>query len=437
MIEIANILLQIFTFLVIFSFPFNEKILNRTIKLKSVNLGLIDAHVFNIIIFLYISLIVSFLNIDLKLFFKIYFTISLIFILTNFKSLYYEIKRSDFIKFAFFFLITISIFIFIAQNIKLEWDGHVWISKALIFFNNEEITKLNETLVPDYPHLGSYLWAFFWSNSFLELEYAGRFFYIYVYVLSSFLIFKTLEINNIYIKILSILFFIILTFEPYYFAGYQEYSIFSLLIIASRYIYIFNLSDRKNIKLILFTFFILFINCWFKNEGKIYFIIFSITLIYLSNIDYYKKLLLTLLIISLAFTQYILQKYSIDIAITSETNFIINFFQNFNDIELLLVKFFKILLNMAIAFIKHPLWIIIFFSVFIQIFFLRKVNPNMKYFLICLFLNLIIILGIYMGMKNIDFVLRVSLDRVLFQTSGFYFILFLNILNIKNLSKIA
>ena len=190
MIEIANILLQIFTFLVIFSFPFNEKILNRTIKLKSVNLGLIDAHVFNIIIFLYISLIVSFLNIDLKLFFKIYFTISLIFILTNFKSLYYEIKRSDFIKFAFFFLITISIFIFIAQNIKLEWDGHVWISKALIFFNNEEITKLNETLVPDYPHLGSYLWAFFWSNSFLELEYAGRFFYIYVYVLSSFLIFK-------------------------------------------------------------------------------------------------------------------------------------------------------------------------------------------------------------------------------------------------------
>ena len=437
MIEIANILLQIFTFLVIFSFPFNEKILNRTIKLKSVNLGLIDAHVFNIIIFLYISLIVSFLNIDLKLFFKIYFTISLIFILTNFKSLYYEIKRSDFIKFAFFFLITISIFIFIAQNIKLEWDGHVWISKALIFFNNEEITKLNETLHPDYPHLGSYLWAFFWSNSFLELEYAGRFFYIYVYVLSSFLIFKTLEINNIYIKILLILFFIILTFEPYYFAGYQEYLIFSLLIIASRYIYIFNLSDRKNIKLILFTFFILFINCWFKNEGKIYFIIFSISLIYLSNIDYYKKLLLTLLIISLAFTQYILQKYSIDIAITSETNFIINFFQNFNDIELLLVKFFKILLNMAIAFIKHPLWIIIFLSIFIQIFFLRKVSPNMKYFLICLFLNLIIILGIYMGMKNIDFVLRVSLDRVLFQTSGFYFILFLNILNIKNLSKIT
>ena len=56
MIEIANILLQIFTFLVIFSFPFNEKILNRTIKLKSVNLGLIDAHVFNIIIFRPISI---------------------------------------------------------------------------------------------------------------------------------------------------------------------------------------------------------------------------------------------------------------------------------------------------------------------------------------------------------------------------------------------
>ena len=437
MIEIANILLQIFTFLVIFSFPFNEKILNRTIKLKSVNLGLIDAHVFNIIIFLYISLIVSFLNIDIKLFFKIYFTISLIFILTNFKSLYYEIKRSDFIKFAFFFLITISIFIFIAQNIKLEWDGHVWISKALIFFNNEEITKINETFRPDYPHLGSYLWAFFWSNSFLELEYFGRFFHVYLYVLSSFLIFKTLEINNIYIKILLILFFILLTFEPYYFAGYQEYLIFSILIIASRYIHVFNLSDRRNIKLILFAFLILFINCWFKNEGKVYFIIFSSIIIYLSNIDYYKKFLLTLLIISLIITQYILQKYLIGITGSYETSYLINFFQNPNNIEFLFINFFKILLNILIAFIKHPLWVVIFLSIFIQFFFRRKINPNMKYFLICLILNLIIIFGIYIGMQDIDFILRVSLDRILFQTSGFYLILFISILNTKNLLKIT
>ena len=54
----------------------------------------------------------------------------------------------------------------------------------------------------------------------------------------------------------------------------------------------------------------------------------------------------------------------------------------------------------------------------------KKINQNVKYFLTCLFLNLIVITGIYMGMKDIDFILRVTLDRVLFQTSGFYLILF-------------
>ena len=40
-------------------------------------------------------------------------------------------------------------------------------------------------------------------------------------------------------------------------------------------------------------------------------------------------------------------------------------------------------------------------------------------------------MGVYISQDNIDFMLRVTLDRVLFQTSGFYFIIFLNILNIK------
>ena len=86
---------------------------------------------------------------------------------------------------------------------------------------------------------------------------------------------------------------------------------------------------------------------------------------------------------------------------------------------------------MIIVFIKHPLWIIIFLSIFIQIFLLKKIDVNIKYFLICLILNLLIIMGVYISQDNIDFMLRVTLDRVLFQTSGFYFIIFLNILNIK------
>jgi len=275
------------------------------------------------------------------------------------------------------------------------------------------------------------LWAFFWSNSFLELEYFGRFFYVYLYITSIFLIFKNSNIDNYYIKIFLILFFILLTFEPYYFGGYQEYLIFSTLIIASRYIYIYNLTYRKNIRLIFLAFLILYINCWFKNEGKIYFIIFSSAIIYLADIKYYKKILFTLFVIFLILIQYFLQNNLVNIAGSIETNYLINFLNNFNDIQLLLIKFFKILLNMIIVFIKHPLWIIIFLSIFIQIFLLKKIDVNIKYFLICLILNLLIIMGVYISQDNIDFMLRVTLDRVLFQTSGFYFIIFLNILNIK------
>ena len=431
MIEIANILLQIIIFFIIFSFPFNERILNNTLKLKNINLGLIDSHVINIIFFSYLCLVISFLSIDPKLFFKIYFSISLIFLLLNIKFFSHQIRKSDFLKFSFFFLIIFSISIFIAQNLRLEWDGHVWISKALVFFNNEQISKLNETIHGEYPHLGAYLWAFFWSNSFLELEYFGRFFYVYLYITSIFLIFKNSNINNYYIKIFLILFFILLTFEPYYFGGYQEYLIFSTLIIASRYIYIYNLTYRKNIRLIFLAFLILYINCWFKNEGKVYFIIFSSAIIYLADIRYYKKILFTLFVIFLILIQYFLQNNLINIAGSTETNYLINFLNNFNDIQLLLIKFFKILLNMIIVFIKHPLWIIIFLSIFIQIFLLKKIDVNIKYFLICLILNLLIIMGVYISQDNIDFMLRVTLDRVLFQTSGFYFIIFLNILNIK------
>ena len=115
MIEILNILLQIFIFLIIFSFPFTERSLNNTLKLKNIKLELIDSHVINIIIFSYLCLIVSFLNIDLKLFFKIYFSITLLFVLLNIKFFYDRIKKNDFIKFVFFFSVILSIFVFIVS----------------------------------------------------------------------------------------------------------------------------------------------------------------------------------------------------------------------------------------------------------------------------------------------------------------------------------
>jgi hypothetical protein len=86
-----------------------------------------------------------------------------------------------------------------------------------------------------------------------------------------------------------------------------------------------------------------------------------------------------------------------------------------------------------IVFIKHPLWIIIFISTLIQVFLLKKIDPNTKYFSICLILNLFSIMGIYANTNNIDLILKVTLDRVLFQTSGFYLVIFISLLNNKKI----
>ena len=89
------------------------------------------------------------------------------------------------------------------------------------------------------------------------------------------LISENINFQNIFYKILIIVFFIIITFEPYLLAGYQEYLIFSTLIIAARYISFFNFNNARNYKFIFLILTILYLNCWFKDEGVVYFIILT------------------------------------------------------------------------------------------------------------------------------------------------------------------
>src|SRR6056300_340315 len=247
MIEIFSIFLQIFIFLVVFSFPFNSNLLNNYFKNYDYNFSVIDSHIINILFFLYVCLFISFLNLDIEVFFKIYLALSLIFLF-------------------FFLLIVISIFFFIAQNIRLEWDGaNHWLEKARVIYNKEKISNLaNVQVHPHYPHLGSFVWALFWKNSFLEFEYFGRLFFVYLYLISLFLVFKFLNLKKIFINILIILFLILITFEPYYFAGYQEYLVFSILIIAANYISKINFDKKPNLKIIIFIILILYLMLWFK-----------------------------------------------------------------------------------------------------------------------------------------------------------------------------
>jgi hypothetical protein len=436
MTEIFLIFFQFIIFLIIFSFPFTPKILNNTLKIKQISFSQVDAHSINIVFFIYFCLICSFFNIDLKILFKIYLLLSLIFILFNFKGLNLSLKKIDFLVFLVFFLLVISVFFTIAQNLKLEWDGHFWIEKVLIFFNNDKIENLkNVAIHPHYPHLGSYIWAFFWKNSFLELEYFGRYFYVYFYVVAIFLIFNSINLSNKIIKLFIILFFLLITFETYLFSGYQEYLIFSSLVLASRFISLINFKTPINLKLIFLILLTLYTICWFKNEGIIYFLIFSILLILFLNFSIYTKISFLFFIIGLLLIQYFLQKYLIGIYDFPQKTSLLDVWTDLINFKILFTKLSKIFIHCLIAFIKYPLWLIIFISVFIQFFILKKIEINTKYFLFCLLFNLGFIVSIFFTFKSFDFLLKVSLDRLLFQTSGFYISLILLSFNNLKLFK--
>ena len=168
MIEIFSILCQLIIFLTVFSFPFTPQILNNSIGSKK-TFNIIDAHTINIIFFLYLSLLLSFTNINLMLFFKIYFVLAVVFILFNYKKLRKKFDDENIIFSFLFLLIVLSIFSYLAQNLRLESDGHMWLEKVLIFYNGYDIQAVKEVPShPEYPHLGSYIWAFFWKNSILK-----------------------------------------------------------------------------------------------------------------------------------------------------------------------------------------------------------------------------------------------------------------------------
>ena len=430
MIEVISIFAQFFIFLIFFSFPFTPKTLNKTLNFNNV-LDLIDAHAINIIFFLYFCLLLSFFNIDLKFLFNIYFILSFGFIIFNYREFKFGIKTSKLFVFFLFFLVVLSLFFNIAQNLRLESDGHMWLEKALVFFNGDKIQSMpNVPTHPEYPHLGSFLWAFFWKNSIMELEYFGRYFQPYFYILSVFLFAKCINFKNINLKIFFILFFILITYDAFLFAGYQEYLIFTSLLVAARYIYLIDFEKTINSKFIFLVLSILYINCWFKDEGTVYFIIFSTLLVFVSNKSIQSKVLFYISIIILLSLQFFLQKYVIGLHGFPHNN-LLSLVSLMSDPLLMITKFLKILIGFIISFIKYPLWIIILACGLLNIFIFKKFQKINKYFTWCLILNFGFIFLIFLSFDNYEWYIKVTLDRLLFQTSGFYSILF--ILFLKNL----
>ena len=140
----------------------------------------------NIIIHVNILLVLSFININTQVFFYLVVLLSLIAnIIFMLDSQKFKLNFNDLLIFVVFIIFTLGFFFKISVDLKLEWDGlNHWFPKTLNFFNDLNIKEINELGFSEYPHLGPYIWAFFWKSSYLQHEYLGRLFYVYLYLVS-------------------------------------------------------------------------------------------------------------------------------------------------------------------------------------------------------------------------------------------------------------
>jgi hypothetical protein len=437
MTEIFSIITQLIIFLFLTLFPVNN--VSTPFLYKSLGKSNFFCIPVNILILLFIFLICSFFSINLRYVFFLIFVTYLLIFFNSFYKICNEILNKENLSLKFFF-ITINLFLFfdLAYNLEIGWDGlAIWIFKANNFYNGHSYFNLfeQEIIYKQYPHLGSYTWAFFWKNSLIEKEYFGRLFYQYIYVVSVFVIANSIKIFS-NLKIIVTIFCLILLSQDYdnTLQGYQDYLLFSLLIFAGKLIQ--TITFRNNSKnLFLNNFFLLSILIipWLKNEG-VFYSIFLIILFFLSNATYLVKFIFfCLVILNIGSHAFIIKFiYKLDNLYQFSFNTILLFFKNF-DISNLAIKISYIFLYLFHGFIKYPISILYLLGILYVINY-KKITYQNKFFLIFFFMQYLFIFGIYI-LSNEDLVwhLQTSIKRLILQTSGFY--LFISIWVLNNFGK--
>ena len=155
---------------------------------------------FNTIIFLNFILIISFFNVRLNtiiISYFLYVILLLIIYLYKFKTLSVAIEKNLYL-FLLLFFTSLIIFFEVSNNLVVGWDAQqFWIYKTLNFYNDNSLTNLSNLPNAWYPYLGSLSWSFFWKISFIDHEYYGRFFYVFIYLSSLLLLVNNINLSKL------------------------------------------------------------------------------------------------------------------------------------------------------------------------------------------------------------------------------------------------
>jgi hypothetical protein len=417
MTEVISIYLQFLIFFIIFQYPINKSILNNCSKLK---FNFFEIITLNIILHLFFYLILSFLSINLKVFFILEIFFGLSFIIFNIVNLFKKNTLAvddNFILIIIFVIFNIILFTQIAGHMRLEWDGLAhWIYKAQIYFQEGTFADIKHVDFSYYPQLGSFLWGYFWKNSFLELEYFGRLIFPFLYLVGIFLSVSSLNNNkNLLIKIIIIIVLITLSLDFYLFGGYQEYLLFFELLVFSKFFDLY----RKNRSNLLFV--ILFLDTvlilWTKQEGFFYNIILTIVFVVFCDQKNKIKALFSILVFLSIFLQIELKNNIIGNFEFNEP-IIHNGLLRYLQISEIISTFLLISKNIIISFFRYPIWILILFIVsYSQLFNQVKMETYTKFYLLIYF---IFVYAIYFQTQmNLEYLLPITIDRILLHGSGF------------------
>lgn len=432
MTEIIQIIAQLFLFLFLSSFPVN-KITTPSLYVE-INNSIFNTFFLNIIFLFLILLISSLLSINLKLLFIIIVIFYLLLFFLNFKKNIIGIYKIKSELLPFFIIINLFFFFNISYNLQLGWDGlATWINKANHFYLGRyyfELFSSDTNSYPQYPHLGSFIWAFFWKNSFIESEYLGRLYYFFLYLTSLFVLISSFKNLNFYKKVFFLFILLIFSYDSTL-EGYQEYIIFSLLIFCAKLILLLKHNTNKNYLL----YFLISATCllpWIKNEGYFYSVFISF-LFFFSNFSKQKKFFFIILVLFNILLQVYFMKilFKLDnllqFTILEKELYLFSF--DYMTLFNLIKKIFTIIIYIFHGLLKYPLALLNIFS-FVMLFVYRNIFLEYKFFIFFLLFNIFFIFGVYI-LTPYDLVwhLQTSIKRLILQTSGFYFFIFIALYN--------
>ena len=321
--------------------------------------------------------------------------------------------------------IVLILSIVIANDLFLSHDSRLyWIEKAKIFYNGKFVND-DMTIKNEYPHFGTYLWGYFWKNSYIDYEYTGRIPYIIIYI---FAISHTVNVLKARVPIKLTLFLIIILFsyESKYFDGRQDILLFSFNLFIFRFLYEIFINKQEVKKNLILIILVLNLILWTKTDGLLYLIVYGLVLFFFLE---RKNKLISLFSISLLFgiKIYFYKFWEISLNPSAQM-YDANILQRITEIDIF-YRSYSIVYWYLINLFKNPLLLISLAIISVIYLSDRRFLLRFNYiFIFYLFITLGIFASFLPTMYDFPFAMIGSFDRIILQHSGifllpiFYFI---------------